>query len=200
MPALTARQAQILDFIRRNLEDTGFPPTQAEIAQALGFRSFTAAREHLLALARKGVLEIREGASRGLRLKEAPGLALIGRVAAGAPILAEAHVEKRFQLDPALFKPRADFLLKVHGMSMRDAGIFDGDLLAVHSAAEARSGQIVVARIADEVTVKRLRRRGHVLELLAENPEFKPIVLDLRRESMTIEGIAVGVIRNGKMG
>jgi repressor LexA len=199
MPALTARQAQILDFIRRSLEDTGFPPTQAEIARALGFRSITAAREHLLALARKGVLEIREGASRGLRLKEAPGIALIGRVAAGSPILAEAHVERRFQLDPDLFKPRADFLLKVRGMSMRDAGILDGDLLAVHSAAEARSGQIVVARIADEVTVKRLRRRGHNVELLAENPDFKPIVLDLRRDTLAIEGIAVGVIRNGRM-
>ena len=200
MPALTARQAQILEFIRRSLEDTGFPPTQAEIARALGFRSITAAREHLLALARKGVLEIREGASRGLRLKQAPGIALIGRVAAGSPILAEAHVEKRFQLDPALFRPHADFLLKVRGMSMRNAGILDGDLLAVHSAAEARSGQIVVARIADEVTVKRLRRRGHAVELLAENPEFKPIVLDLRRDALTIEGIAVGVIRNGKIG
>ena len=200
MPALTARQAQILEFIRRSLEDTGFPPTQAEIARALGFRSITAAREHLLALARKGVLEIREGASRGLRLKQAPGIALIGRVAAGSPILAEAHVEKRFQLDPALFRPRADFLLKVRGMSMRNAGILDGDLLAVHSTAEARSGQIVVARIADEVTVKRLRRRGHAVELLAENPEFKPIVLDLRRDALTIEGIAVGVIRNGKIG
>ena len=199
MPALTARQAQILDFIRRSLEDTGFPPTQAEIARALGFRSITAAREHLLALARKGVLEIREGASRGLRLKEAPGIALIGRVAAGSPILAEAHVERRFQLDPDLFKPRADFLLKVRGMSMRDAGILDGDLLAVHSAAEARSGQIVVARIADEVTVKRLRRRSHNVELLAENPDFKPIVLDLRRDTLAIEGIAVGVIRNGRM-
>ena len=199
MPALTARQAQILDFIRRSLEDTGFPPTQAEIAAALGFRSITAAREHLLALARKGVLEIREGASRGLRLKETLGIALIGRVAAGSPILAEAHVEKRFQLDPELFKPRADFLLKVRGMSMRDAGILDGDLLAVHSTAEARSGQIVVARLDNEVTVKRLRRRGHIAELLAENPEFKPIALDLRRDALAIEGIAVGVIRNGRM-
>ena len=198
MKELTAQQQKILQVIRETIEATGFPPTRAEIADILGFASPNAAESHLRALERKGVIEIAQGAARGIRLTEEPGLPLIGRVAAGSPILAEANVEHRYQLDPSLFKPRADYLLKVRGMSMRDIGILDGDLLAVHRTAEARSGQVVVARVHDEVTVKRFRRRGATVELLPENPEFEPIVVDTRREPLAIEGIAVGVIRNGK--
>lgn len=192
---LTPKQQKILDFVRKAIEKTGFPPTRAEIAKAFRFRSPNAAEDHLRTLERKGAIEITPGASRGIRLAEGLGLPLIGRVAAGSPILAEEHVERRCQVDPALFHPRADYLLKVRGMSMRDAGILDGDLLAVHRTREARTGQIVVARVHDEVTVKRLRRRGSVAELLPENPEFKPIVLDLRQDELAIEGIGVGVIR-----
>ena len=198
MKELTSQQQKILQVIRETIEATGFPPTRAEIADTLGFASPNAAESHLRALERKGVIEIAQGAARGIRLTEEPGLPLIGRVAAGSPILAEANVEHRYQLDPSLFKPRADYLLKVRGMSMRDIGILDGDLLAVHRTAEARSGQVVVARVHDEVTVKRFRRRGATVELLPENPEFEPIVVDTRREPLAIEGIAVGVIRNGK--
>ena len=198
MKELTSQQQKILQVIRETIEATGFPPTRAEIADILGFASPNAAESHLRALERKGAIEIAQGAARGIRLTEEPGLPLIGRVAAGSPILAEANVEHRYQLDPFLFKPRADYLLKVRGMSMRDIGILDGDLLAVHRTAEARSGQVVVARVHDEVTVKRFRRRGATVELLPENPEFEPIVIDTRREPLAIEGIAVGVIRNGK--
>jgi repressor LexA len=196
MEHLTARQAEILSLIRERIASSGSPPTRAEIAQALGFASATAAEDHLRALARKGAIELLPGASRGIRLKEAGGLPLIGQVAAGSPILAEEHIESYCQIDPAWFTPRADYLLRVRGMSMRDVGILDGDLLAVHRTSEARSGQIVVARIGDEVTVKRLRRRGHQVQLLAENPTFSPIELDLRRDAMTIEGLGVGVLRN----
>ncbi|MGB8435587.1 MAG: transcriptional repressor LexA [Burkholderiales bacterium] len=198
MKDLTPRQAEILQLIREAIESSGFPPTRAEICRVLGFRSPNAAEEHLRALERKGAIEILDGTARGIVLKQSLGVPLIGRVAAGAPILAEAHVQGRYQLDPALFRPRADYLLKVRGLSMRDAGILDGDLLAVHRTAEARSGQIVVARLADEVTVKRLRRRGATVELLPENPDFAPIVLDTREEQFAIEGIGVGVIRAGK--
>ena len=166
MNDLTPRQIQILRLIREHVASSGFPPTRAEICRAMGFSSPNAAEEHLRALARKGEIEMTPGASRGIRLKQAPGLPLVGRVAAGSPLLAEQHIEARYRLDPALFNPRADYLLRVRGMSMRDAGILDGDLLAVHRTREARSGQIVVARINDEVTVKRLRRqeigRAHV--------------------------------------
>ena len=196
MEELTARQQEILRMIREFMEDSGFPPTRAEICRAMGFRSPNAAEEHLRTLERKGVIEMLAGASRGIRLKESLGLPLIGRVAAGSPILAVENIETRFQLDPQLFKPRADYLLRVRGMSMRDAGILDGDLLAVHRTHEARSGQIVVARLHDEVTVKRFKRRSSQVQLLPENPDFKPIEIDLRREPLTIEGIAVGVIRN----
>jgi repressor LexA len=196
MKELTPRQAEILQLIRDTIEETGFPPTRMEIARMLGFASPNAAEEHLRALERKGVIEILDGTARGLRLKEALGLPLVGRVAAGAPILAEEHIVGRYSVDPNLFRPRADYLLEVRGMSMRDAGILDGDLLAVHKVADARSGQIVVARLEDEVTVKRLRRRGATVELLPENPEFKPIVVDTRETPLAIEGIAVGVIRN----
>ena len=196
---LTPRQAQILQLIRDAIEAVGYPPTRAEIARQLGFRSANAAEDHLRALERKGMITIEAGAARGIRLTEGLGIPLIGRVAAGQPILAEAHIQSRHQIDPGLFRPRADYLLKVRGMSMRDAGILDGDLLAVHKTAEARSGQIVVARLHDEVTVKRLRRRGSVVELLPENPDFAPITVDLKREALAIEGIAVGLVRNRKI-
>jgi len=200
---LSPRQAEILDLIRRHLAETGFPPTRAEIARRLGFRSANAAEEHLRALARKGAIELLPGTSRGIRLVAgenlATGLPVIGRVAAGSPILAAEHVEDRYAIDPRLFRPAADYLLRVRGLSMRDAGILDGDLLAVHATPEAQSGQIVVARLVDEVTVKRLRRdrrSPHRVVLHAENPEFAPIELDLRREQLVIEGIGVGLVRN----
>lgn len=198
MDELTSRQAQILRLIREHLAHSGFPPTRAEICRAMGFRSPNAAEEHLRALARKGAIEMAPGASRGIRLRQTPGIPVVGRVAAGSPLLAEQHIEGRYRLDPALFSPRADYLLRVRGMSMRDAGILDGDLLAVHRSREARSGQIVVARINDEVTVKRFRRQGSLVRLLPENPEFRPIQVNPQRDALVIEGIGVGVIRNGK--
>ena len=203
--ALTARQRQILDWIRNHLDSTGRPPTRAEIASGLGFSTPSSAEDHLRALEKKGALEIEPGASRGLRLKNLPGipvegiLPLVGRVAAGAPLLAVEHVEAHYRVDPELFTPRADYLLRVFGMSMRDAGIVEGDWLAVHKTAEARSGQIVVARVGglagDEVTVKRLQRRGKEIVLAAENPAFTPIVVDPKKTTLAIEGIAVGVVR-----
>lgn len=207
MEALTDRQSEILQLIRELTEVSGFPPTRAEIAERMGFRSVNAAEQHLRALEKKGAIDILSGASRGIRVNETAGgartgrlmdLPVIGRVAAGSPILAEEHVQGRYQVDPNLFTPRADYLLKVRGLSMRDIGILDGDLLAVHRTSEARTGQVVVARIADEVTVKRLRRRGHTVQLLPENPDFEPIELDLRTDELAIEGIAVGVIRNDR--
>ena len=203
---LTERLTEILRLIRELTEVSGFPPTRAEIAERMGFRSVNAAEQHLRALERKGVLDITPGSSRGIKLRERGGpklsrlleLPVVGRVAAGSPILAEEHVTARYQVDPNLFTPRADYLLRVRGLSMRDAGILDGDLLAVHRTQEAHSGQVVVARIGDEVTVKRLKRRGHAVQLLPENPDFKAIELDLRQTDMVIEGIAVGVIRSGK--
>jgi repressor LexA len=202
-PRLTARQQQILDWIRGHLEATGMPPTRAEIAAGLGFSTASSAEDHLQALAKKGALELTPGAARGLRLKDIPGvpvqgtLPLIGRVAAGSPILAVENVEAHYRLDPGLFAPRADYLLRVRGHSMRDAGIVDGDLLAVHKTGEARSGQVVVARLGEEVTVKRLQRRGREITLVAENPDFAPIVVDPRK-GFAIEGVAVGLIRGGK--
>jgi len=198
MEELTAKQQEILTLIRQAIETTGLPPTRAEIAEAMDYSSHNAAEEHLRMLERKGAIEIVKGSARGIRLKDGGGIPLIGRVAAGSPILAEEHVQAHYQIDPALFNPRADYLLKVRGMSMRDAGIHDGDLLAVHKTSEARAGQVVVARVNDEVTVKRLRRRGAIIELLAENPEFESIIIDTRREEFVIEGLAVGVIRAGR--
>ena len=198
MEALTAKQQEILTLIRQAIETTGLPPTRAEIAEAMDYSSHNAAEEHLRMLERKGAIDIVKGSARGIRLKDGGGIPLIGRVAAGSPILAEEHIQAHYQVDPALFKPRADYLLKVRGMSMRDAGIHDGDLLAVHKTSEARAGQVVVARVNDEVTVKRLRRRGAIIELLPENPEFEPIIVDPRREEFAIEGLAVGVIRAGR--
>ena len=207
MDELTARQSEILKLVRELTEVSGYPPTRAEIAEKMGFRSVNAAEQHLRALEKKGAIDIEAGASRGIRMRDAKPagklgrlleLPVIGRVAAGSPMLAEEHVVDRYQVDPNLFTPRADYLLRVRGMSMRDAGILEGDLLAVHRTQEARSGQIVVARLADEVTVKRWRRRGHLVQLEAENPDFKAIEVDLRSEPLAIEGVAVGVIRNGK--
>ncbi|MCY1268991.1 LexA repressor [compost metagenome] len=202
MLKLTPRQSEILAFIKRCLEANGYPPTRAEIAQELGFKSPNAAEEHLKALARKGAIEMTPGASRGIRI---PGfepsaanegeLPIIGRVAAGAPILAEQNVEDSCRINPEFFNPRADYLLRVRGMSMKDVGILDGDLLAVHVTREARNGQIVVARLGEDVTVKRFKREGNKVWLIAENPEFAPIEVDLKEQELTIEGLSVGVIR-----
>jgi len=214
-PKLTARQQQILDLIRQAIASTGAPPTRAEIAQMLGFKSANAAEEHLKALARKGVIELVSGTSRGIRLKSPsrpsraaadlhsltlPGLGqlalpLIGRVAAGSPILAQAHVDQTYHIESSLFGDRPDYLLRVRGMSMRDAGILDGDLLAVKATREVRNGQIVVARLGDEVTVKRLRRQAGHIELLPENPDY-PVIHVHPEEPFEIEGLAVGLIRN----
>ncbi len=212
MRDLTARQQQILSLIQQHIADTGFPPTRAEIATQLGFRSPNAAEEHLKALARKGMIELASGSSRGIRLRRLPdseldvpravqialSLPLVGRVAAGSPILAQEHVEASYAVDPALFGTRPDYLLRVRGMSMRDAGILDGDLRAVKRTPEARNGQIVVARVGDEVTVKRWQRKGATIQLLAENPLYPPIVLDARSDTVTVEGIGVGLLRTGK--
>ncbi|MDG2461075.1 MAG: transcriptional repressor LexA [Luminiphilus sp.] len=193
---LTARQEQVLDVIRQHVSDTGYPPTRADIARKLGFKSANAAEEHLRALARKGAIEMIAGASRGIRLTETAGLPIIGRVAAGSPVLATEHIEDYCELPPTFFSPAADYLLRVTGDSMRDIGILDGDLLAVHHTETARDGQIVVARIEDEVTVKRLKRVGqHTLQLLPENPAYEAIIVDLRRTECVIEGVSVGVIR-----
>jgi repressor LexA len=219
MLKLTARQEQILNLIRDAIENTGFPPTRAEIATELGFRSANAAEEHLQALARKGAIEISPGTSRGIRLRDMGGergahagmfggrqmalphaslmqLPLIGRVAAGSPLLAEEHVDANYNVDPSLFSAKPDYLLKVRGMSMRDAGIFDGDLLAVKKADAARNGQIVVARLGDEVTVKRYRKTGGVIELLPENPDFQTIRVDGGSGEFALEGLAVGLVRS----
>jgi repressor LexA len=199
MNKLTVRQQEILQFILSFTREQGFPPTRAEIARALGFRSVNAAEDHLKALTRKGVIEILPGASRGIRVLGAgEGLPVVGRVAAGSPILALQHIETHYRLDPGLFRPRADYLLRVHGTSMRDAGILNGDLLVVHHTPEVQDGRIVVARVDEEVTVKRLRREGYLVHLLPENPDFQPIVVDLRRQTLVIEGIGVGVLRNGE--
>jgi repressor LexA len=204
MQALTQRQQQILDWIKSYISESGMPPTRADLSRAMGFKSPNAAEEHLRTLQRKGAIEMLPGASRGIRLveslsgalTEALGLPLVGRVAAGSPVLAAEHIEQRYQLDPHLFNPQADYLLRVSGLSMRDIGILDGDLLAVHQVSSAQEGQVVVARIDDEVTVKRFHRQGSIVKLLPENPEFKPIVVDLREQELHIEGLAVGVIRN----
>ncbi|WP_444946613.1 transcriptional repressor LexA [Microbulbifer sp. VTAC004] len=198
MTNLTARQAQVLELIKAYLDDTGYPPTRAEIAQELGFRSPNAAEEHLKALARKGAIEMVAGASRGIRIPDhQSGLPIIGRVAAGNPILATEHIEDYCDLPASFFHPPADFLLRVHGMSMRNAGILDGDLLAVQKTEQVRNGQIVVARIDEEVTVKRFRRKGNqaTVQLLPENEDFETIQVDMRDKNFVIEGLAVGVIR-----
>ena len=211
MIKLTARQQQILDLIREAIDNTGFPPTRAEIAAELGFKSANAAEEHLQALARKGAIEISPGTSRGIRLIGASAetqptpqvpaallmsLPLVGRVAAGSPILAQEHVEATYSVDPAMFSAKPDFLLKVRGWSMRDAGIMDGDLLAVKKVDTAKNGQIVVARIGDDVTVKRYKKTGSIIELLPENPDFKVIRVDTEVDDFALEGLAVGLMRS----
>ncbi len=221
-PKLTARQQQVLDLVQSTIERTGAPPTRAEIAAELGFKSANAAEEHLQALARKGVIELLGGTSRGIRLKSdtlralaearlsqygkqfslpLPHLAqltlpLVGRVAAGSPILAQEHVDQTYLMEAAMFPRRPDYLLKVRGMSMRDAGILDGDLLAVQKAKDAKNGQIVVARLGDDVTVKRLRRTSKGIELIPDNPDFETLLVPLDAQDFELEGIAVGLIRN----
>ncbi len=209
MIKLTPRQEQILNLIRDAIDNTGFPPTRAEIANELGFKSANAAEEHLQALARKGAIEISPGTSRGIRLIGASveaiplpppslmmSLPLVGRVAAGSPILAQEHVEATYSVDPSMFASRPDFLLKVRGWSMRDAGIMDGDLLAVKKVDTAKNGQIVVARIGEDVTVKRYKKTGGVIELLPENPDFKVIRVDPEVDEFALEGLAVGLMRS----
>ena len=215
MLKLTARQEQILNLIKDAIENTGFPPTRAEIANELGFRSANAAEEHLQALARKGAIEISPGTSRGIRLRDNGSsisggrqmalphpalmqlsLPLVGRVAAGSPILAQEHIESNYNVDPALFSAKPDYLLKVRGMSMRDAGILDGDLLAVKKTDQARNGQIVVARLGDDVTVKRYRKTGSLIELLPENPDFNIIKVSAEEDNFALEGLAVGLLRS----
>jgi repressor LexA len=209
MLKLTARQEQILNLIKEAIDNTGFPPTRAEIARELGFKSANAAEEHLQALARKGAIEIVSGTSRGIRLIGASvpepvphvpaallmSLPLVGRVAAGSPILAQEHVEATYNVDPAMFAARPDFLLKVRGWSMRDAGIMDGDFLAVKKIDSAKNGQIVVARLGEDVTVKRYRKTGETIELLPENPDFKVIRVEPGDE-FALEGLAVGLMRS----
>jgi len=202
MSDLTPRQRQILELIQDAIVENGMPPTRAEIATQLGFKSANAAEEHLRALERKGVLELLPGASRGIQLKdslrEQMGLPLIGRVAAGKPILAEENIEARYQVDPKIFQPRAHYLLKVRGMSMKDVGILDGDLVAVHRTPEVRNRQIVVARLENEVTVKRYKQAGgSIVWLMPENEEFEPLKVDLKEQSLIIEGVVVGVLRRG---
>jgi repressor LexA len=201
MTDLTPRQARVLRFIQKSLGETGMPPTRAEIATELGFRSPNAAEEHLRVLARKGVIQLLPGASRGIRLRDTIrdqlALPLVGRVAAGRPILAEENITEHLQVDPGVFHPRPHYLLKVVGMSMKDAGILDGDLVAVHRTSEVRNRQIIVARLENEVTVKRYRQEGTVVWLLPENSDFEPIRVDLKQESMLIEGVVVGVLRRG---
>ena len=212
---LTRRQQEILDFIHLSIRRNGYPPTRAEICTQFGFRSPNAAEQHLRALARKAVIRIEKGTSRGIRLIEPagsapalasaslrpaveglPSLPLIGRVAAGSPVLASENIEEHYAIDPLLFRPRPDYLLRVIGLSMRDAGILDGDLLAVHRTPVASNGQIVVARIDDEVTVKRFDRQDALVRLLPENPDFKPIQINLEQQELVIEGLGVGVIRS----
>jgi repressor LexA len=201
MDKLTPRQAEIFSFIQEFMDESGMPPTRAEISRALGFRSVNAAEEHLRALERKGVIELVPGASRGIRLKdvmrEQLGLPLIGQVAAGNPILAEEHIDGHYRIDTSIFEKPPHYLLRVNGLSMRDAGILDGDLVAVHRTPEVRSGQIIVARLDDEVTVKRYRQEGTIVWLMPENENFEPIRVDLKVQEMVIEGVVVGLVRNG---
>lgn len=199
MKPLTRRQTEILRLIQSFIDETGFPPTRSDIARAFNFKSANAAEEHLKAIEKKGHIRLSRGTSRGIQLTNNLGLPIVGRVAAGQPILSEEHIQNRIQIEHSLFKPIANYLLKVRGTSMKDIGIHDGDLLAVHASSEARSGQIIVARINHEVTVKRLKRKNKEIWLEAENSEFNDIHINQERDEFAIEGIAVGVIRNGKI-
>ncbi|WP_409526252.1 transcriptional repressor LexA [Nitrincola sp. MINF-07-Sa-05] len=197
---LTKRQSEVLACIKRHMETTGYPPTRAEIARDLGFKSANAAEEHLRALANKGAIEMIKGTSRGIRLPEFEqdlGLPIVGMVAAGSPILAQEHIEQHCTISSDFFHPPANYLLRVRGMSMKDVGILDGDLLAVHQTHDVKDGQIVVARIGEEVTVKRFQRNGHKVSLIAENEDFPAIEVDLKEQDLVIEGLGVGVIRQG---
>ncbi|MBO66747.1 MAG: repressor LexA [Acidiferrobacteraceae bacterium] len=196
---LTKRQFQIFEYIQKTIEHSGIPPTRSEIASHFGFRSINAAEDHLRALARKGAINLQPDTSRGIQLLHKTGIPVIGEVSAGHPILATQNIEEHYPLPASLFKPRANYLLRVRGMSMRDIGILHDDLLAVHKAQEASNGQIIVARLGDDVTVKQFRQRGNIVTLLAKNPEFDAIRVDLRQQEFVIEGIGVGVIRNGKL-
>ena len=197
---LTNRQQQIYDLIKEKIQETGMPPTRAEIANFFGFKSANAAEEHLKALAKKGYIEMLAGTSRGIRLVEElieeEGVPLIGRVAAGEPILAQEHVEDHYKMDGSLFHPAADYLLRVNGESMKDIGIMDGDLLAVHQTTDVKNGQVIVARVEDDVTVKRFKREGNIVYLHAENKDFEPIKVDLANQQFNVEGIAVGIVRS----
>lgn len=195
-PQLTERQAEILEILRDYVAENGRPPSRTELAKMLGIASTHGVFKHLDALARKGAIELVPNAARGIRIVAERGLPLVGRVAAGSPMLAIENLLGRYPVDPSLFNPRADYLLQVRGLSMKDEGILDGDWLVVHRTSEAKNGQLVVARVGDEVTVKRLKLRGHKAELIPANPDFKTLHLDLQRDTLTIEGIAVGVIRN----
>ena len=201
MSELTPRQLQVLKLIQRTVAENGMPPTRAEIAEEFGFKSANAAEEHLRALQRKGVLDLIPGASRGIQLKDSLreqfGLPLIGRVAAGKPIFSEENIEDHYKIDPKFFSPKAHYLLKVKGMSMKDVGILDGDLVAVHRTPEVRNRQIVVARLEDEVTVKRYKQEGSTVWLLPENDDFDPIRVNMKEDSLIIEGVVVGVLRRG---
>jgi repressor LexA len=198
---LTKRQQQIYDLIKDKIKETGMPPTRAEIANFFGFKSANAAEEHLKALAKKGYIEMLAGTSRGIRLVEEllepEGLPLIGRVAAGEPILAQEHVEEHYKMDGNLFHPAADYLLRVNGESMKNIGIMDGDLLAVHQTTDVQNGQVIVARVEEDVTVKRFKREGNLVYLHPENEDFEPIKVDLTHQQFNVEGIAVGIIRSG---
>jgi repressor LexA len=195
---LTPRQAEVLEFIKSYLDETGYPPTRADIARQLGFKSANASEEHLKALARKGAIEMIPGTSRGIKLPETLGIPIVGRVAAGSPILAQEHIEDYCELPANFFSPAADYLLTVQGDSMIDCGILDGDLLAVHRTTNVNNGDIIVARVEEEVTVKRLQknRSKHLITLLPENADFSPIEVDLREQNFSIEGIMVGIIRH----
>ena len=193
---LTDRQAEILEVIRRHIAETGWPPSRPELAKHLGIASTNGVFKHLAALARKGAIELVPNAARGIRIIAESGLALVGKVAAGSPVLAIENVLGRYPIDPSLFNPRADYLLQVRGLSMRDEGILDCDWLVVHKTNAAKSGQLVVARVGDDVTVKRLRIRGNKAELIPANPDYQTLHLDLKRDRLDIEGVAVGVIRN----
>jgi len=194
--SLTPRQAEILEVIRDHIAEHRRPPSHPELARALGLASTNGVFKHLAALERKGAIELSPGLARGIRLKDDGGLPLVGRVAAGSPIMAIENMLGRYPVDPDLFNPRADYMLQVRGLSMRDVGILDGDWLVVHRTNAAKSGQIVVARIGDDVTVKRLKMRGHKAELIPANSDFQTLFLDLHHDTLAIEGIAVGVIRN----
>jgi len=200
MEKLTVRQSEILDVIKASIKETGFPPTRAEIAETFGFRSPNAAEDHLRALERKGYITILPGSSRGIQVTELPedqGIPVVGRVAAGHPMLAEEYIETRIAIESSFFQPPANYFLRVRGLSMKDAGILEDDLLAVHTTDRVRKGQIVVARLTDEVTVKRYEKKGNIVYLHPENPDFETIVVDTKKQPLTIEGIAVGIIRNG---